>query len=230
VSLDWEYISELEFDLDFDFLLGHCTFIKSVLQNEQKQLTQKFNDTLDKITEKQKERFYEHFETEQYYIGDLFPSIQWSAMFVVSFNLFEKTINDICKVVKAISGLETGLKNVKGKGIERAKNYLSKIHNINVPFSKNEWERINTFSKLRNVLSHTSGELDLTQKSHIAVFKIAQKEKAIRIERHDPSFESADIIVEEDFVFYSIGIYRKFIRVLIDTIKEKDTKANNSFE
>ncbi len=222
MSLDWDNISDLDFDLDFDFFLGHCTFIKSVLNNEQEILSEKFNEALGKIAENQKERFYGHFETEQYYIGNLFPSIQWSAMFVVAFNLFEKTINDICQVVKAISGYTTGLKDVSGQGIERAKAYLSKIHRITIPFSNNEWERINTLSKLRNVLSHTSGELDLTQKHHLNVFKIAQKETAIRIERHDTDFESADIIVDEEFVFYSIGIYREFIRILISAIKLKE--------
>jgi hypothetical protein len=108
-------------------------------------------------------------------------------MFVVAFNLFEKTINDICKVVKAISKLETGLKDVKGQGIERAKKYLSKTHSITAPFSNEKWEMINTFSKLRNVLSHTYGELDLTRKSHAYVFEIAQKEDSIRIENNDPS-------------------------------------------
>lgn len=211
MSLDWEYISELDFDLDLDFFSGHCTFIKSVFDNEQNILFGKFNDALSKVTENQKERFYEHFETEQYYISTLFPSIHWSAMFVAGFNLFEKTINDICKVVHAISGLNKGLKDESGQGVERAKEYLSKTHNITAPFSIKQWERISSFAKFRNVLSHTAGELDLSQKKHLVVLEIAQKEPAVRIKRHDTVFKTADVIVDEEFVFDSIRIYRESV-------------------
>jgi hypothetical protein len=221
VSLDWDYISELNFDSGLDFFFGHCTFIKSVFSNEQKILSVKFNDALNKATEKQKERLYEHFETEQYYIGNLFPSIHWSAMFVAGFNLFEKTINDICKVVHAISGLNKGLKDESGQGIERAKVYLSKTHNITAPFSIKQWERIASFAKFRNVLSHTAGELDLTQKKHYNILEIAQREPGVRIERHDTVFETADIIVDEEFVFNSIRTYREFIEILVSEIKLK---------
>lgn len=221
MSLDWDYISELDFDLDLDFFLGHCTFIKSVFSNEQTILSEKFKDLLNKATEKQKERLYAHFETEQYYVGDLFPTIHWSAMFVAGFNLFEKAINDICKVVHAMSGLNKGLKDESGQGIERAKKYLSKNYNITVPFSIKQWERIATFAKIRNVLSHTAGELDLTQKKHLDILKIARRETEIRIERHDTVFETADIIVDEEFVFNSIRIYREFIGILVSEIKIK---------
>ncbi len=221
MSLDWDNISGLDFDLDLDFFLGHCTFIKSVFNNEQKILSEKFNDALSKVTEKQKEGFHGHFATEQYYIGDLFPSIHWSAMFVAGFNLFEKTINDICKVVHAISGLNKGLKDESGQGIERAKVYLSKNHNITAPFSTKHWERITSFARFRNVLSHTAGELDLTQENHLNVLKIAQKEAAVRIERHDTVLETADIIVGAEFVFGSIRTYREFIEILVSEIKRK---------
>lgn len=221
MTLDWEYINELDFDLDLDFFLGHCTFIKSVFINEQNSLSGKFKDALSKVTENQKERFYNHFETEQYYIGDLFPSIHWSAMFVAGFNLFEKTINDICKIVHAISKSNKGLKDESGQGIERAKVYLSKTHNITIPFSKKQWEKIASFAKFRNVLSHTAGELDLSQKKHLSVLKIAEKEPSVRIERHNTVFETADIIVDEEFVFNSIRIYREFIGILVSEIKIK---------
>lgn len=219
MNIDMEYLSALNFDLEFDFLLGHCTLIRKLLQCEEEQLNGKFNMGLDKITQDHKKSYYKHFESEQYYIGELFPSIQWVAMFITAFNLFEKTINDICKVVRAMSDHNIGLQDMSGEGIERAKNYLSKVHNIAKPFSTMEWDRIKTFSKLRNVFSHTVGELDLTQRKHILVFDIAQKEELIRIENHDHLLESADIIIEDEFVFKSIEVYRKFVKALIVEIK-----------
>ena len=68
MTLDWNDISERDFDMDLDFFKGHCTFIKSVFNSEQKILSEKYSDTLSNVREKQKERFYEYFETEQYYI------------------------------------------------------------------------------------------------------------------------------------------------------------------
>lgn len=209
-------------DLEFDFLKGHCTFIKKFMQNEQKILTEKLQKASEKIEGRQKNRFNEYFINEQYYVNDLFPSIQWAAMFVVAFNLFEKTLNDICSICKAKLNLGIELRDIEGRGIERAKKYLSKVHGITDSFSKNGWQEIKTFSRIRNVLSHTYGELDLAQKNHKNIFdEITKKELGIRVVKHDQVLGSTDIIVDENSVFSSIEIYRKFIELLISEIENK---------
>ncbi|MCD6475569.1 MAG: hypothetical protein J7K85_04800 [Anaerolineaceae bacterium] len=213
-------------DVEFDFLVGHCRFIKKIFHDEQKSFTEKFQKALAETTVNQ-ERFYEYFGNEHYYVNELFPGIQWSAMFVLAFNLFEKSLNDMCSICKTYSNLTTGieLKDIEGKGIEKAKKYLSKVHGLTDTFSKNEWRKIKIFSKIRNVLTHTYGELDLNQKNHRIIFDEIRNHKTgitgIRIERYDQSLERADIVVEENFVFQSIKIYRDFIKMLSSEIKDK---------
>ena len=41
--------------------------------------------------------------------------------------MFEKHLNDVCKILEKETKTEIGLKDLKGQGIERAKIFLSKV-------------------------------------------------------------------------------------------------------
>ena len=86
------------------------------------------------LTEEQKQEFYEQHGVAEYYVNDLFPSIQWSAMFVAVFNFFEKTLNDTCTISGSISEANVHFRDFAGSGIQRAKAYLSKVQGVHEPF------------------------------------------------------------------------------------------------
>ncbi len=215
------------YDLDFDFLVGHCMFIRRVLHSEKKELQEKYTEATKNLSKEQNDSFYERYGDGQYYIEDLFPSIQWSAMYVSAYNLFEKTMNDICRTNRKHSESKVELKDLKGKGIHRAKLYLSKALNVKEPFTSDDWREIQNCSKLRNVLAHTSGELDLSNKTHLKVYEMSKTTNDIIIKtrsvfaRNDELPEYADIVIMEQLVFDAIERYRKFISVILDAVYEK---------
>lgn len=212
-----EYLSFL--DLDFDLLLGHCSFVQSVLTDEQSKVRAWYADATKRLDEEQKAVFFERHGDEQYYVNDAFPSIQWSAMFVMAFNLFEKTLNEICLISGSIPGVDISLKDLAGKGIHRSHVFLSKCKGVTAPFSSEEWRRIQNYSKVRNVLAHTYGDLDLSNRSHNEVLEIAKRSSGSCIVREDESSCTAQIVVEEQFVLAAITDYRAMIRRLTDAVE-----------
>lgn len=222
----WKYIGQVNFDLDIDFFLGHCTFVDSVLDKERSKVKRWYEKATKNLTEEQKEQFYERHGDEGYYTNELFPSIQWSAMFVAGFNLFEKTLNDACSISASLSESSVHLKDLAGSGIQRAKSYLSKVHDVHGPFRTEEWRRVQDYAKVRNVLAHTYGELDLKNDAHKEVLKIASKTKGITISRQDQFLHSASIVVDESIVFEAIATYRKIIGQVHKAFTEKANQAS----
>lgn len=221
----WEYVGYVNFDLDIDFLLGHCTFVKTVMDKEKAKVGKWYEKATKNLTEEQKEHFYERYGDEGYYTNDLFPSIQWSAMFVAAFNLFEKTLNDTCSFSTSISESSVHLKDLAGSGIQRAKSYLSKVQGVYEPFRTEEWRRVQDYAKVRNVLAHAYGDLDLKNDAHKEILKIAGKTKGIEVRRQNANLHSAEIVVEDAIVFETIATYRKIISQIHKAFKEKANQA-----
>lgn len=157
MRLEWKHIECVNFDLDFDLLLGHCTFVKSRFANERAMARKWDAGATAGLTEEQRHKFYERHGDEGYYVNDLFPNIQWSAMFVAAFNLFERTLNDICTISGSVAEANIHPKDITGRGTERAQTYLSKAQYVHKPFRPSEWRQVKEYATVRNVLSHTYG-------------------------------------------------------------------------
>lgn len=201
----------VNFDIDFELLLYHCAFVKKVIEKEQAKIEAWFKTATIKLTEDQKEEFYDRYGDEGYYVNELFPGIQWSSMFVTAFNLFEKTLDDMCIISGSISNSSVKLRDLSDNGIQRAKTYLSKVQNIKDPFRSNEWRLGQDYSKIRNVLAHAYGEIDLRNDKNNKFLNIAKKTKGMKVSREDLMLRSANIVVEEQLVFDSIATYRKIV-------------------
>jgi hypothetical protein len=208
LSFDWSGIEQIDFQLDLKFLDDHCRFIDSVIQKKQKSFRIRVENKF--VTE--------NYDTEAYYLFELFPTIQWSAMFVAAYNIFEKNLNDVCNCVRGATGTQAELKKSDGSGIERAKNYLSKAYNLAEPFTKKEWSRIKKLSEIRNILAHTSGQLDLSNAKHKNILHLIEREKYINVKSYNAEFQSAEVFVDKQAVYDAILIYRNFLLSLLKAI------------
>ena len=220
-STNLDCIKCMTYNKDFEFLLLYCTFIKNTVDNEKNTVKALYNRTINMLTEEQREEFANCSDEERYYINYIFPSIQWSSMFITAFNLFEKTLSDACIISGAISNINIKLNDIRGKGIERAKTYLSKVQNIHEPFRKKEWNQAKNYSKIRNVLSHTYGELDLHNDAHKEIVKIAKACSGLKVINQDIKLYSAGIIIEEQLVVNSISIYKTIIDLVYKELSQK---------
>lgn len=203
--------------IDFDNLRAHCEFVQSSLREEEKRFETNANKATDGLDEEQKAAFYEWHEQDAWHIYDVFPSLQWMSSFLLTYGIFEKTLNEICQLAEPSTPSEVSLHDIAGRGIERAKTYLRKVHRVTAPFNTPEWQRVVELSKIRNVIAHTSGDLYLEKKIHSDAFEIAMKDKSLKVTKHDAFLKVASIELTAEFVVDAVETLRSFLYAVCDT-------------
>jgi hypothetical protein len=84
-------------------------------------------------------------------------NIMKNSVFLQVYFTFEDTLFQYCKVLESVSQSKIKLKDLTGQGIEKYKNYLSKVFNLEYVFSSNNWSLINCYNQIRNVFVHNGG-------------------------------------------------------------------------
>jgi len=197
--------------IDFDNLLAHCEFLIKSLASER----QRFDDLVaiesKNLSDEDQEYFGDVYADEAWKLHDVFPSLQATSAFLLAYGMFEKTINELAREAGSAVSAKIKLSDLNGQGIERAKNFLSKVCQVEVPFASSEWDAITIFAKLRNVMAHAFGELDLTRPDHRHILEYCKKQDNIKINRHSPDNDFAEIELSLDYVVIVVKSFRKFL-------------------
>ncbi|VAW88886.1 hypothetical protein MNBD_GAMMA18-97 [hydrothermal vent metagenome] len=106
-------------------------------------------------------------------------------------------LNELCRIVKRRSGFDLLLKDISGQGIERSKNYLSKVAGVKSPFQSQSWNRAKLLAEIRNAIAHKNGEIELAQKNQSCLGTRLSKEKNLMLKKVIPDQEDAQIILNK---------------------------------
>ena len=82
------------------------------------------------------------------------------SVIVLIFSILEHLLEKICNIVKHFKGLSLNPSDLKGQGIERAKNFIRKACKIPFPSDSSEWKFIQDLLKVRNCIVHVNGKID----------------------------------------------------------------------
>ena len=212
-------------DLDFENIFSYCKFTEDSLEHEKVKFDEIYKNKVSELNAEEKEKFEQFAIGVHWKLHDVFPVFQWSSIFNSAFNMFEKHINDLCKIYEKETTIRIGLKDLKGQGIERAKLFLSKVIGITNVFDSKEWSEIQDYLKVRNVLVHTSGELDLNQKKHKEVFDYAKNHPKLILYPETPVSDSAQVIIMPDFIYEALICYR----IILGRICKFNLPVNNGY-
>ena len=91
-----------------------------------------------------------------------------------------------------------------GLGIERAKNYLSKVAGVKTPFEKPSWQRAKLLGEIRNAIAHRNGEVDYPLYDKKSLGARLSKESHLQLKKHIPDQEDAELILSSEFIRQSI--------------------------
>lgn len=180
------------FMVDFDNIEEYVKYNKERLEEEQSV----FNDRVRELAkssnglEEDEKRL---LIAEDYFFNSVFPAHLSHSVFNTAYSVFEKYMNEICFSCEGRLSTRIKLKDLKGKGIERSKLYLSKVVGIDTPFTTSEWNDIKKYSQLRNVLIHTLGELNMSGNNHKNVYEFCSSHPHIYLNPEDPESEKIDV-------------------------------------
>jgi hypothetical protein len=149
-------------------------------------------------------------------LANEFPQYQRKACFLIIFSMLEDDLNQFCEAIRVELHLEISVFDSAGRGIERAKTYVSKVAGIEFPKQSAEWERIQRFRDLRNVLAHEAGYLDEEKAQHRRVKKFSeQNDSGLSVEH----YARDRINMEPEFLPSALVTLQKFYELLIEAIK-----------
>lgn len=138
-----------------------------------------------------------------------FPQLQRRSCLVMLLALFEDFLNQLCQSIKKYESVEKNLFDINGKGIDRAKKYLTEYSKINFPVNSKEWQSIRDSQQIRNIIVHSGGHVDL--KKH---------EKAIRVistshNLNKQSFAREHLVIENSYLLELVSDIKVFCNMII---------------
>ncbi len=198
-------------DLDFENIYSYCKFTESALEQEKYRFNEIYQEKVSKLNAEEKDNF-DKFSIEVHWkLYDVFPTLQWHSIFNTAYTIFENHMNELCRIFGESTANELSVRDLNGQGIERAKLFLSKVIGIKNVFNSTEWGEIQNYSKVRNILVHTSGKLDLTNRNHKEIFDYAKYQPKLILYPDDPSSDWAQVTILPDFIDDALLSYRIFL-------------------
>jgi len=156
-----------------------------------------------------------NFEHNHYAnLSNEFPNTLRRSAFISLWSYFENSLNVLCEVYEFHRSLNVSYNEMKGKGIDRSKLYLTKIIGLDFPTSSN-WDKIRKLQRIRNNIVHSYSELsndDTRLLSDISSFPYLKL-------YHLPS--KSIIEIEELFLESIIDVFESFYREILESIKKK---------
>jgi hypothetical protein len=217
--IDW--IERSTIKLQFSAISQHIDFVNASIKQEQNKLelmARSFVETLDGC-DNEKDSIYNafinggssSFNYEYSAIND-FPQIQWRSEFLVIYSYFEHTLNRLCCEVQQKSKFKLLLKDLHGSGIERARDYLVKLANVEEPFITENWQRVKFLSKIRNQIAHNNCVIEYKIKEPKSLSAKLKNEQYIKLKQlFFNKNEEAEIMLSYEFLKHSVIELENFL-------------------
>ncbi|MDB5227987.1 MAG: hypothetical protein JWN78_2180 [Bacteroidota bacterium] len=99
--------------------------------------------------------------------SDEFQSLRWEytrlfyrSTFISIMSFVEHNLNEMCNSIKHENKYDVDIKDLRGRGILRAKLYIEKVHKIRMEPLNVELNKIMFYSEIRNKIVHADGDIE----------------------------------------------------------------------
>ena len=152
--LFWDFSIESE----IEELQEYIQNFERWFENESIRLKRMYKEKIKKYSKL--DPFEEDFFAEEYERIKKFQRYFRYSVIILIFSILEYLLEEICNIVKCFKNLSLNPNDLKGQGIERAKNFIRKACKIPFPSDSSEWKFIQDLLKVRNCIVHTNGKVD----------------------------------------------------------------------
>lgn len=213
-------------DYEINIYKQHVKKVETLLQDEKREIESSFEESMqDVFSEDEAQYRIEEFgASEQYWlINDELPRIQRQGDLMGAFSFLENCLNSLCnRHTKALqvddehegrNTVRKELKDVNGKGLDRAVAYLKDVARIDFPSESSAWREINSIQKIRNAFTHSEGYIgsyDIRKKRHIEDY--VKKSDFLH-------FNGDQVVVLDGFVNYCLEQFAAFFHELINILE-----------
>lgn len=198
-------------------LRKYISFFEGTLLNTRENLIKSAENASSKLPKGHQWKAFDNIGEHLFYIDDLFSQIHRSSLFLTIYGLFEFELDFLCEALGNYYKLNLKPSNLRGKGIERSKNYFSKV---NIPFPSNtkQWTQICKLKDIRNLIAHARGIL-LPDNQNMEIRKYIKNHECIDL--HAIGNGTFFLRFNEKFCFSTIETIESFFHILKTVIDEK---------
>jgi len=108
-------------------------------------------------------------ETDNILFNDVFPTITWSSLFLISMAHLEYSLILICNHFTEIKKLNLKLSDLNGSSTyEKFILFVSKVAKVDYSFDRSMfWQKVRNHQKIRNLLMHNNGLIDDSDRAKV---------------------------------------------------------------
>lgn len=152
-----------------DLLLFH-TLSENAWEKKDAALQRELEEILAKYPEADHDAIIDSHGWELHLNQMKFPGIHRESILITIYNYFESELNDICRIISDSIDSPLKLRDLHGKGIERAQLYLSKVAGFDFSYFSPELPYLKKVNLLRNQVVHNGGRLPEGANQELNVF------------------------------------------------------------
>jgi len=204
---------------DISVMQRHCEISTKGLQKELNELEKIMDKHLKK--EDDQDAFFRDVNDLWIDTAETIPRLQWYSQLMIAFGYFEKMMNDVCKEIEVGRTITKSVFDLRGKGITRAKNYLSREVQIKRPFSGQRWQQIKLSSRLRNAIAHNDGYVNYEPENNRSTYSQISRIPHVELNQEIMNQPDAQIVFGSDLIFAVLNNFDGFILDLAEELNRK---------
>ena len=158
-SLTVELFHRFEIQNELKSFKTFHAVIEDFWSEKQQDLQSEVNDELKIYSEECHEDIMDAYASDLHEIQSKFPSIHRETLVITIYNFLEAKMDKLCSILSVSIDTNIELKDLQGKGITRARLYLTKVAKLDLMKVTPEWNYIKNVNKLRNQIVHNAGRL-----------------------------------------------------------------------
>lgn len=133
--------------------------VEKIWSQKNEELQEKVSKELEQAPEEHHEDIFHNNSWELHLAQYKYPSIHRESLVLTIYNFLEDQLNDLCETLAESIEHQVRLKDLNGRGTERAKLYLSRVAGFDLSKFGAEMGHINSVNQLRNQIVHSGSTL-----------------------------------------------------------------------
>jgi hypothetical protein len=153
------------------------------------------------LTQHEREDLVDSYALDFLELGEELPTVLRYAVLTAADTASEAFLNSTCAAYAHVSGTKIRVTDLKGSGIQRAREYLKKVAAVQFPDDRPTWTTVTRLHELRNCIVHAEG---VVAASRLDLRKWSADVRGLRISDHGV------ITLDAQFTEFALNAYEAF--------------------
>lgn len=206
----------------YEFFERYSEDIESSIESKIFDLIEFYEKETKEFTQQELEEFWEFHYDDFHDIKTNYPNTHRSTMLIKCYTLFEKTLVDIFYRIQTKLSLQgtiiRDLKDLKKKLSTIGKVRYILLHDAKFPFPTLYWDNIESYRKIRNIITHEDSKVNDHQNPQNATVKLISSVPHVDIN------SSGEIIFSEEFTAMIIKDMKGFLDLIFKETRNFNKK------